>query len=132
MQLLSELYVDLHVNTSIFVPTTIKLWISVNNLSVFGIFMCLQPMVQLHVAICNISPRSVVLKLMFKFCRYWVRKNLYQTIPYLNMNMAVSKTQKAVLKMAFRYVFTVTFTHAMKNSKLLLYFSNSLFFFIRI
>lgn len=48
------------------------------------------------------------------------------------MDMAVSRKQKAVLKMAFSYV---TFTHATENSKLLLYSSNSLFwifFFIRV
>lgn len=101
--------------------------------AVFGIFLCFQPVVQLHVIICNIFPRSLILKLMFRFCRYWVRQNSYQTMLSLNMDMAVSRKQKDVLNMAFRYVFTVAFTHAVRNSKLLLYSSNILFwtFFLK-
>lgn len=79
----------------------------------------------------HISPRSLrTWKLMFTFCGDWVRQNSYQTICSLNMDMAVFRKQKAILKMAFRYVFIVAFTHAMKKSKLLLHFSNSLFWIL--
>lgn len=127
MQLLFELWcVDLHASTSICVPTAIKLWISARNLTALGIIFCLQPMVQLHVVICNISPMSLILKVMFKFCRYWVKQNSHQIMLFLNIDMAVSRTQKTVLNIAPRYVFTVTFTQAM-NSKLLLYYLNYFF-----